>query len=131
MVSKVILGATTVAGVAAIAVATPLMVPSKAVSKEVKVENAVVNGTYATATITTPTDDQLVEVHSPLAMPMLHTTNRKGMVKDNIPFKANVPRKLSKFGYHIMLMSKPKLEYVPMNLRFARAGIVKVRFIVQ
>lgn len=96
------------------------------------VTDAVIKGKIATATITTPSDDRLEGLSAPGGIAMLHAVKRAGMYRSAIPFAANRPRRLSAHGYHIMLMRKlPKGSSVPMTLIFAKAGAVKVVFVVR
>ena len=95
---------------------------------QVTVANPVINGVYATATITTPTDDRLEGLTAPMGIASLHTVTHGGMKRSAIPFKANTPRRLSKYGYHIMLMHKLKTSTFPITLIFAKAGAVRVTF---
>lgn len=106
----------------------PLFLLVGASAPTVLVASPVINGTVATATITTPTDDSLEGLSSPMGVAMLHVTNRRGMERLAIPFKANQPRILKEKGYHIMLMHKPKTATVPIILIFKEAGEVKTTF---
>jgi copper(I)-binding protein len=106
----------------------PALIAAAPVS-QVTIENPVINKTFATATITVPTNDRLEGLSAPGGIAMLHTITRKGMkLTTYIPFKANTPRRLTKYGYHIMLMRKPTTPTLPMILIFEKAGAVSVTF---